>query len=288
MFVWDIDPVAFSVGPVTLRWYGLLFSGGFVLGYFIMQAMFKRARYNTEDLDRMLFYVFLGTIIGARLGHCLIYDPSYYLAHPVDILKIWQGGLASHGGTVGVILAFTLFIRRSKGRYRFFEIADMIVVPIALVCTFIRIGNFMNSEILGIPTDSPFGVVFARLGEDFARYPAQLMEALAYYMTFILLLSLYIMWKKRPEGMLLAILLFCIFTARLLIEPLKIEQAEYSTHMALNVGQLLSLPFIAGSIVLMVYLFRRDRKMRAQGISPDQLRSDAADIAASDSDSSKS
>lgn len=263
MFVWDGDPIAFQIGFLTVRWYGLLFSGGFIIGYFMMIAMFKQAKYNTEDLDKMLVYVFLGTIIGARLGHCLIYEPEYYLAHPLDILKIWQGGLASHGGTVGVIVAFTIFIWRSKGKYRFFNIADMICVPIALVCTFIRLGNFMNSEILGKPTDSSLGVVFARLGEDFARYPAMLFEAFAYFMTFIILLSLYIWWKNRPQGMLLALLLFFIFSARFIIEPFKVEQADYSTNMALNVGQLLSIPFIIASLILMVFVYQKDKKEKA-------------------------
>lgn len=260
MFVWDGNPVAFTIGFLEVRWYGLLFSGGFVIGYFMMMAMFKKAHYNTEDLDKMLVYVFLGTIIGARLGHCLIYEPEYYLSHPLEILMIWQGGLASHGGTIGVIVAFTIFIWTSKGKYRFLKIADMICVPIALVCTFIRLGNFMNSEILGKPTDSTLGVVFARLGEDFARYPAMLFEAFSYLLTFILLLALYIKWAKRPDGILLSILLFCIFSARFIIEPFKEEQADYSTNMALNVGQLLSIPFIIASLILMVYVFYKDRK----------------------------
>lgn len=263
MFVWDGDPIAFTIGSLTLRWYGLFFSGGFVLGYFMMYAMFKRKGYQTDDLDKMLVYVFLGTVIGARLGHCLIYAPEYYLSHPLEILMIWQGGLASHGGTVGVIVAFSIFIWRSKGKYRFFEIADMICVPIALVCTFIRLGNFMNSEILGKPTDGPLGIVFVRLGEDFARYPAMLFEAGSYFITFIILALLYCLWTKRPQGMLLGLLLFCIFTSRFIIEPFKEEQADYSTNMALNVGQLLSIPFIVASVALMAFLYLRDKKHKA-------------------------
>lgn len=262
MFVWDGDPIAFTIGSLTLRWYGLFFSGGFVLGYFMMYAMFKHKHYQTDDLDKMLVYVFLGTVIGARLGHCLIYDPSYYLSHPWEILMIWQGGLASHGGTIGVILAFYLFMKSMHGKYRFFEIADMICVPIALVCTFIRLGNFMNSEILGKPTDSALGIVFARLGEDFARYPAMLFEAGAYFITFIILVLLYLFWTKRPQGMLLGLLLFFIFSARFIIEPFKEEQASYSTDIALNVGQLLSIPFIIASLALMVFLYVRDRKTK--------------------------
>ena len=275
MLVWAGDPIVLSIGPVVLRWYGILFAGGFVLGYCIMVALFKRAHYRTEDLDKLLLYIFAGTIIGARLGHCLIYEPDYYLAHPVEILKIWQGGLASHGGTVGVVLAFYLFIKFSR-RYRFFDIADMLAVPIALVCTFIRIGNFMNSEILGKPTDSPLGIVFARLGEDFARYPAMLFEAAAYFITFLILAGLYLKWQRRPEGFLLALLLFLIYTARFLIEPFKEEQADYSTGIALNVGQLLSIPFIIGSLLLMLAVTWYDRSKRAQGGRTGPQGSDAA------------
>lgn len=261
MFFWDADPIAFSLGPITMRWYGLLFAGGFVLGYFIMGAMFKSKKYNTDDLDRLLLYIFAGTIIGARLGHCLIYEPDFYLANPLEILKVWNGGLASHGGTIGVIIAYFIFIKRSK-KYHFMEIADMLSVPIALVCTFIRLGNLMNSEILGKPTNSDFGVVFLRLGEDFPRYPAQLFEGISYFIIFVLLSLLYIVWKQRPQGFLLGLLLLLIYTSRFFIEPFKEEQADYSTNIILNVGQLLSLPFIAGSLALLVILWVNDKKKR--------------------------
>lgn len=288
MFIWDGDPVALSLGPVLMRWYGLLFAGGFIIGYFIMFSMFKRAKYNTDDLDRMLIYIFIGTLVGARLGHCLIYEPDIYLSHPLEILKIWKGGLASHGGTIGVVIAFFIFIKRS-GKYRFFEIADMLTVPIALVCTFIRIGNFMNSEILGKPTNGNFGVVFARLGEDFPRYPAQLFEAGAYFVIFLILSVLYIKWHKRPVGFMLGLLLFLIYTARFFIEPFKEEQADYSTEMILNVGQLLSIPFIIGSLLLMVISVLYAKRtgittatLRAQHTAALAAEAAAASAAASD------
>ena len=160
MFISTLDPIAFSIGPLSIRWYGILFSFGFIIGYIIMQLFFKKKKYNTEDLDRLLVYVFIGTVIGARLAHCLIYEPDFYFAHPIEIIKIWEGGLASHGGTVGVILAVLYFMHKTKWKYNFLELADMICVPTALVCSMIRIGNFFNSEILGIPTNSDYGVVF--------------------------------------------------------------------------------------------------------------------------------
>lgn len=274
------DPVAFAIGPLTVRWYGLLFSGGFVIGYLMMNYMFKLKGYKTDDLDRLLVYVIIGTVVGARLGHCLIYEPDYYLAHPLEILKIWKGGLASHGGTVGVVIAFFIFIKQSKGKYSFFELADMIVVPIALVCTFIRLGNFMNSEILGKPTDGPFGVIFARIGDMTPRYPAQLFEAAAYFATFIILTILYFTWKNRPKGTLLGILLLLVYTARYFIEPLKEEQADYSLNSGMNVGQLLSIPFIIGSLLLIVILFVMQKRSYKKGTN-DEVNNDMPTVASS-------
>ena len=259
LFYSSVDPIAFSIGPLTLRWYGLLFSGGFILGYFIMQWMFKRKNYNTQDLDKLLIYIFIGTILGARLGQCLIYEPDYYLRYPLEILKIWKGGLASHGGTLGVLIAIFLFVRKSK--YTFLELCDMLCVPVALVATLIRVGNFMNSEILGIPTQGDFGVVFLRLGEDFPRYPAQLFEACSYFISFIVLALLYIKFnKKLPHGFLFSLFFLLIFTARFIIEPFKEEQADYTLGIALNVGQLLSIPFILGALILMIYVLKRGKR----------------------------
>ncbi len=260
MFVNDLNPIALEIGPVSFRWYGLLFSTGFIIGYIIMQLFFRQKKYDTQDLDKLLLYIFIGTVIGARLAHCLIYEPDFYLADPIRILKIWEGGLASHGGTVGVILAILFFIR--KTRYRFFDLADMLSVPIALVCTLIRIGNFFNSEILGKATQSDYGVVFIRLGEAFPRHPAQLYEAVAYFAIFIILLTLYLCYKKRAEGLLVGLLIMLVFTARMAIEPFKVEQADYSTNSILNVGQLLSIPFIVAGLGIIIYAVIRKNKNR--------------------------
>ena len=150
MFVSTLDPIAFSIGPLSIRWYGLLFSIGFIIGYCIMQYFFRKKNYKTEDLDKLLVYIFVGTVLGARLAHCFIYEPDFYLKYPSRILMIWEGGLASHGGCLGVLIAVLLFLRKTS--YRFLELADMLCVPTALVCSMIRMGNFINSEILGIPT----------------------------------------------------------------------------------------------------------------------------------------
>ncbi|MGN1281984.1 MAG: prolipoprotein diacylglyceryl transferase [Succinivibrio sp.] len=261
MFVSNLDPIAFSLGPVSIRWYGLLFSLGFILGYLMMQLFFRKKNYKTEDLDRLLFYIFIGTVVGARLAHCFIYEPDFYLSHPGKILKIWEGGLASHGGTVGVILAVLFFMYRTKWKYNFLELADMICVPTALVCSMIRLGNFFNSEILGIPTNSDYGIVFAKLGEDFARHPAQLYEAVSYFLIFLLLLAVYT-FVKRPKGLIFGLLFTLAFIARFAIEPFKVEQADYSTNSIFNVGQFLSIPFIILGIAIIVYAYIKDRNNR--------------------------
>lgn len=259
MFYWDINPVAFSIGPVTVYYYGLLFSTGFILGYFIMQYLCKLQHLKTDELDKLLVFIFAGTIIGARLGHCLIYEPEYYLQRPLDIIKIWEGGLASHGGTVGVLIALWLFLRKST--FTFLQLTDLLAIPVALVACFIRIGNFMNSEILGKHTNSDFGVIFARIGDMAPRYPAQLFEAFAYLITFIVLSLVFFKFKNRPQGTIFALMLIFIFTARLVIEGFKEEQAMYSTDLFLNVGQLLSLPFIAAGFLLLFYVFKKKKRV---------------------------
>ncbi len=258
LFVSNLDPIVLSLGPISIRWYGLLFSCGFIIGYFLMQYMFRKRQYKTEDLDKLLVLIFFGTVIGARLGHCIFYEPDFYLNHPLEILKVWHGGLASHGGTVGVLLTVWIFCRHYK--YQLLELLDMLSVPVALVSTLIRIGNFTNSEILGIPTDGSYGVVFAAIGENFPRHPAQLYEALAYFITFILLSIVYFKLKNRPNGLIFGLLFVMVFGSRLLIEPFKVEQADYSTGTVLTVGQYLSFPFIIAGLLVIIYAYLHNAK----------------------------
>ena len=258
MFVSTLDPILFSLGPITVRWYGALFSGGFIIGYFIMQHLFKSNNYDTRDLDKMLLLIFSGTVIGARLAHCLIYAPDYYLSHPWTILMVWNGGLASHGGTLGVLLALWWFCHRSKDS--FVKIADMLSIPTALVCTLIRIGNFFNSEIVVIPTNSNYGVIFTALGENFPRHPAQIYEAICYFIIFILLTLIYRVYKEKPCGFVFGLFITLVFTSRFFIENVKEEQADYSTSTALTVGQYLSLPFMIAGILIIFLSFVRSKK----------------------------
>jgi len=250
-FTWNVDPILLDLGPLQLRWYGLLFTGGFLIGYYLMQWMYRREHKDVQQLDRLLIYMFAGAVIGARLGHVLFYQPEYYLAHPLEIPMIWKGGLASHGGTVGMLIACYLFLRHTSDPYLYF--VDRLTIPIAWGSMCIRLGNFFNSEILGPATDSRFGIIFARVGPQ-ARHPAQLYEAAAYLFTFLLLVFLY---KRKAgiwgNGFLTGTMFVSIFGLRFLIEFIKDEQADYVLHIPFTVGQLLSIPFILLGLYFMYY-----------------------------------
>jgi hypothetical protein len=169
--LWNTDPEIFSLGRFELRWYGLFFALGFFLGYKIMAQFYRSEGRNLADLSDLLLYLILGTIIGARLGHVLLYQPGYYLEHPWEILMLWQGGLASHGGFAGVMVALYFYVRRHRDM-TFIELADRLTIPSLLAASLIRIGNFFNSEILGTPSNLPWAVVFARV-DNIPRHPLE-------------------------------------------------------------------------------------------------------------------
>ncbi len=247
---WDINPILVSLGPLTVHWYGLLFALGFIIGFQIMQWIFKRENKNINDLDALLWFLIIGVIIGARLGHVVFYDPSYYFSNPIKILKIWEGGLASHGGAIGALIGLYLF-KRSR-EYSYLWLLDRLAIPTALVATFIRTGNLFNSEIVGIPTSVPWAVIFERV-DMLPRHPAQVYEALSYLFIFIVLFTLYKKTNiKHKAGMLFGLLLTLVFTARLLIEFVKTKQAAYHSDLWLSTGQLLSIPFILVGLALVI------------------------------------
>ena len=252
---WTVDPDIVTLGPLKLRWYGLLFISGFILGFYLTRKTFQEVKAPEPWLDSLLIYLILGTIIGARLGHVIFYDPQhYFLEAPEEIIMIWKGGLASHGGVVGVILGFWLFSKRISKK-PFFWITDKVVMSGAFAAGFIRLGNLMNSEIVGNPTGTDFGFIFAQRGEDFARHPAQLYEAFAYFLIGAILL--YLFWKtdlKKRPGFLSGLFLVMLFSARFLIEFVKIPQEkDYLENLvgSLTMGQLLSIPFILVGIYFM-------------------------------------
>jgi phosphatidylglycerol---prolipoprotein diacylglyceryl transferase len=240
---WNVNPEIFRIGAFAVRWYGLLFASSFLIGYIIMNRIFKNENLGEEVLDRLTIYMAVGVIVGARLGHCLFYEPQYYFSHPLEILMIWHGGLASHGAAIGILTAIWFFAKKEKKDY--FWVLDRIAIVVALSGFLIRMGNLMNSEIYGIETTVPWGFVFLRNHEVAPKHPTQIYEGLAYLAIFVLLFTLY--WRKKGEhyqGLLISLICLLIFTARFFIEFLKEPQVAFEATMKLNMGQWLSIPFI--------------------------------------------
>ena len=253
---WNANPIIID-SFVTVRWYGLMFAIGFWIGFNIVARMFKREGAPEKWLGILLLYVGVATIVGARLGHVFFYAWDYYSKHPWEILATWHGGLASHGGAIAIVLAvilFSIFVTKRNPLWTF----DRLTVAIALVGGLIRIGNLMNSEIYGVPTELPWGFRFLRDPQwisDFAPlacHPTQIYEALCYFGLFAFMMWLY--WKKnageRP-GLLFGVFFVVTFGSRFLIEFIKNDQEAFEASMTLNMGQWLSVPFIlAGAIMI--------------------------------------
>ncbi|MDX1671603.1 MAG: prolipoprotein diacylglyceryl transferase [Balneolaceae bacterium] len=243
-FVWDADRVLLDLGFFELRWYSLLFMLAFLIGFFIERKMFKDAGRKEEDVERLLLYVLIATVVGARLGHVIFYDLGYYLRHPAEILAVWHGGLASHGAAVGILYAMYLFVKQYRNM-TYLWLADRVVTVVALAGAFIRTGNFFNSEIIGRATDLPWAVVFAKV-DMIPRHPTMLYEALLSLGVFILLWVVYRRYNNHPpEGSLFGLFLSLLFGGRLLLEFSKVPQAGFAADWILNMGQLLSIPLIA-------------------------------------------
>lgn len=263
--VWDVNPELFH-GFVTIRWYGLMFAIGFLIGYELVARMFKHEGAPEKWLGILLIYVVIATIVGARLGHVFFYDWDVYKADPIRILYIWEGGLASHGGTIAIIIAvilFSVFVTKRSPLWTF----DRLVIAIALVGGLIRIGNLFNSEIFGHATDLPWGFMFVRsrewheLYEGVAVHPTQIYEALCYFALFALLMWMY--WKKNAEerpGLILGVFFIGIFLPRFLIEFIKNDQVAREATMTLNIGQQLSIPFIVLGVLLVLYAMTHPRQ----------------------------
>ncbi len=253
---WDVDPVIVSLGKIQIRYYSLFFIIAFTIGYYLFKYFFKREQVPLKILDPLLYTLIIGTLVGARLGHCLFYQPDYYLANPIEILYVWEGGLASHGGAIALLLAMWWFAHHygKKNHFSFLWVMDRLGITVALAGFFIRMGNLMNSEIYGNETTMPWGFVFLRNGELAPKHPTQLYEALSYLALFVVLLFLY--RKRLPrlkEGTLFGIFLLVLFSARFFIEYIKEPQVPFEESMALNMGQILSIPFIFAGAVLMLY-----------------------------------
>ncbi len=243
MIHWNVDPIIFSLGFLQLRWYSLGFLIGFTLGYSIMRKICLWEGKTTEQLDSLLVHLVAGTTIGARLGHCLFYDPVFYLSNPLEIFKIWEGGLASHGGVLGVLIAVWLF-KRKNPEFTLMWLYDRLIIPTVMTGGFIRLGNLMNSEILGKPTEGNWGVVFDRV-DQFPRHPAMVYESLCYFVIFAIAYRMYLKTKANtPRGMIFGFVLAAVFVCRFVIEFFKENQESFENQMTLNMGQLLSIPFV--------------------------------------------
>jgi phosphatidylglycerol---prolipoprotein diacylglyceryl transferase len=255
---WNPDPEIFRIGSFAIRWYGLLFASGFLFGYIIMRKMFSNEGLGDDVLDRLTIYMAIGTILGARLGHCLFYEPDFYLKHPLEILMIWHGGLASHGAAIGILIALWIFVKKEKKDYLW--ILDRIAVVVALAGFLIRMGNLMNSEIYGKETTVPWGFVFLRNNEMVPKHPTQIYEGLAYLLIFFLLYGIY--WKtkgKSYQGLLIGLFLVLVFTARFFIEYVKENQVPFEASLKLNMGQSLSIPFVIAGIGILIWSFRNKK-----------------------------
>lgn len=241
--VWDFDPEIFRIGSFGPRYYGLMFATGFLVSYRIMEKMWKEEGRDLETLSSLLVHVMLGTILGARLGHCLFYAPEHYLSNPIEILKIWEGGLASHGGTIGVVIAVWLYCKKNLDQ-PFGWLADRLatVIPFGSGC--IRMGNFFNSEILGKPSDLPWAIIFKKY-DMVPRHPAMLYEAMSYFVIFGFMVVRYFKSGKevRP-GSQIGLMFMTIFGARFFLEFVKENQVPFESGMTFNMGQLLSIPFV--------------------------------------------
>lgn len=270
---WNVDPVAIHIGSWGLRWYSLCFVVAFLLGYWIVDRMFKREKVNDDYIGSLFMYIFLAILIGARLGHCLFYEPGYYLtsAHWFEIVWPFQNGrftgyegLASHGAALGILIALWLYWKKYRMNPWWF--LDRLVIVVALGGAFIRLGNLFNSEIYGTETTLPWGFIFEQNGETVPKHPTGLYEALSYLAIFGVSLWYYI--KKKGQFKTCSIFgwwLVALFGARFLIEFVKNDQVGFEAGMTLNMGQLLSLPFIAGGLVI-AWLARKEKL--PQGVFP--------------------
>jgi phosphatidylglycerol:prolipoprotein diacylglycerol transferase len=271
---WNADPEIINVFGISIRYYGLLFVSGLILCIFLLGWIYKRENIPSEHLEKLSIYGMIGILVGARLGHCLFYEPAYYMSHPLEIILpitflpdegvkfIGYQGLASHGGALGLLIALYFYSRKTN--HSMIDTIDLIAVVAALGSGFIRLANFMNSEIIGMPTTKPWGIIFDRV-DNIPRHPAQLYEAISYFLIFALMIFLYkTQREKLKNGFFFGLVLVLIFTARFIIEFVKENQVGFEDGMTLNMGQLLSLPYIIVGIGFIIFGIRKTIKLSAQ------------------------
>lgn len=259
---WHPSPEIFSLGAFEPRWYGVFFAAAFVVGYYLTRYIFKREGVKLDYIDNLLVYFFVGTIVGARLGHCLFYEPGIYLRNPLQILKIWEGGLASHGAGIGLFIALGLFVKKYKVDTLW--LFDRLAIMIALSGFFIRMGNLFNSEIVGCPTTQPWGFIFENNGDTFARHPSQLYEAVGYLAIGLTLLWMYFKTEAaKRKGLIFGLAMALIFAYRFVVEFTKETQVAFEKSMALDMGQWLSIPFVVLGLIFIVLSVKRNKDANA-------------------------
>lgn len=270
---WHVDPVIFHIGSFGLRWYSILFVSGFVLGWYIFRWFFRREGVSENLLDSLLYTLLIATIVGARLGHCIFYQPDYYFGSWQGFLEIfmpWKGGLASHGGTIVLFFAMLWYAHHygKKNHFDFVWLLDRLCIAVAFAATFIRLGNLMNSEIYGDVTSLPWGFIFDLRHETEPKHPTQIYEALSYLILGIVLIWMYrYKLDKLYRGTFIGIFFIVCFGMRFLIEFIKEPQVAFEDNMVLNMGQVLSIPFILIGVGFLVYAFVR--KQPATIVRPD-------------------
>ena len=267
IIIWNIDPVIFMLTPTfPIKYYGILFALGITIAFLIVKSIYRHEGKSIEELDTLLIYIVIGTVLGARLGHCLFYEPEYYLNHPLEIILPFKKidgayhyigfqGLASHGGTIGVLLSIIFYCFKSK--IPLLQVLDRVAIAAPIAGTFIRLGNLMNSEIYGIPTDGTWGFIFLQ-DDSIPRHPTQLYEAVAYLCIFLFLWFIYQKTELiRKSGVMFGVFLILVFTARFFLEFFKENQVSFENQMSLNMGQLLSLPFVILGVGLLIWRFSK-------------------------------
>ncbi|NQZ68152.1 MAG: prolipoprotein diacylglyceryl transferase [Lentisphaeria bacterium] len=285
--IWDVSPQITASLPI--RWYGLFFAISFMLGITLVAWQFKKEKVSVERIDNLLVFMVVCTMLGARLGECLFYHPAYYLQHPLEIVQIWKGGLASHGGVIGILVGLYFYRRLFLKEKSYLWLVDRLCIPNLLGASIVRLGNLMNSEIIGKTTDAPWGFIFRgpnqlrldiTIGEAYSkgvtlndqdklailnevRHPSQLYESITYFTIFLIFVIIYKKYYKvLPEGFLFGLTFVCVFTARFFLEFFKDSStlAEYAQG-SLSTGQLLSIPAVILGIALMVYSLKKNKKM---------------------------
>jgi phosphatidylglycerol:prolipoprotein diacylglycerol transferase len=271
---WNMNPEIFRIGGFALRWYGVLFVSGFILGYWMFVKFCQREHVDKSMLDPLLVTLVVGTLIGSRLGHCIFYQPDYYFGSWkgfLEIFEIWKGGLASHGGAIMLVLCMIWFAHKYGPKYHidFLWLVDHLAIAVAFAGAFIRLGNLCNSEIYGDVTNLPWGFIFERRGETEPKHPTQIYESLSYFILGLILVWIYVKrLDKTYRGTFIGIFFIVCFGMRFLIEFIKEPQVEFEENMTLDMGQWLSIPFIILGIIALIYAYKK--KIPAAAIIPEE------------------